>query len=471
MDLEQSMKIYMKLRAENPFSPGDIGRLLQTLHTSVRVTKRDANKHKSQKRNINVDTETIKSYLLVIAEDMKNGVVKSSFWGATHLFTAFATMEVPQEGLDLWTQLSNLNASQCYRIVWSPAVIGSIIDLMIAVDAPFADIESIYLKSKSSGDQSSSNIEQAMIGALIKENKISEALELFENVLRTYPEETYSLVRIHDRFVGDCEYIPTALKFFFDGVEGKTPYKPTTHPSTVVRLMQRIWHNNSDFDLLERVWKSYISSVPPSMGEWMFNATVNFYLRAFMEYYPQPTTEAVARLKDMIQFYIKSRVNITPIFLNTVLSAVQPWADRDIVFTIISAYQIYHLAEDAVSCRIILNSLENIDVEESYIVGRWNKLLEAQMKPSSPVPQLHQFDFLALLRACFKPERELLFTSIFESLLDQGSISDKVIEETRNAITNNPRYSSKIDFFNNLLSKHFIEFDQFGKVFRNVPFS
>lgn len=473
-DLEQSMNIYTKLRSVNPFYPGDIARLLQTLHTSVRIARRDANKYKSQKKDNSDAIEKIKEYFLIIAEDMRNGVVQASFWGVIHLYTAFATMEIPQEGLNLWSALSDSKNSKCSKLMWSPVIIGSVIDLMTAVDAPFENIKQVYETSKATGGEAS-NIEQAMIGALIKNNMIGDALQLFTTMLKVYPDETYSLVRIHDRFVGDCDDIPTALRFFYEGIQKKTPYQATTHPSTVVRLMQRIWatENEPDFDLLENVWKSYIASTSPSMGEWMFNSTVNFYLKAFMEHYPEPTPEAVSRLKEVIQFYIKTRVNISPIFLNTVLSAVKPWADRDIVFTIISAFQIYHLPEDFVSCRIILNSLENIDVEQDYIISRWNKLVDAQKnsRNNNNQPVIQQLDLLALLRACYRPERELLFTSIFEDLLNRGQLTQKVIYEMKQSLHNNPRYSSKQEYFDKLLKKNFIEFKTNGVMEKHVPFN
>lgn len=451
MDLEQSMGIYTKLRSANPFFPGDIARLLQTLHTSIRISRRDVNKYKSQKRDISNDTKKIKSYLLMIAEDMRNGVVKASPWGVIHLFTAFATMEIPQEGLDLWRQLSDPESSKCSNVMWSPIVMGSVIDLMTAVNTPFETIEKVYKASKERGE--SSNIEQAMIGALIKNDMITDSLELFSRILQVYPDDHYALVRIHDRFVGDCNDIPTALNFFYEGIENKTPYKAATHPSTVVRLMERIWYSASepDFNKLENVWKTYIANIPPNMGEWMFNSTVNFYLKAFMDHYPSPTAEAVSRLKEIIQFYIKARVNISPIFLNTVLSAIQPWADRDIVFTIINAFQIYHLPEDVVSCRIILNALENIQVEDSYIVERWNKLAEAQTKG------FHAFDFLALLRACNDPSREPVFAEIFESLLKLNQIPDATLIGVSRSLQSSQRLAAKKPFYESLLRRNFIE--------------
>lgn len=463
LDLEQSMRIYTKLRSVNPFYPGDIARLLQTLHTSVRISRRDVNKYKSQKRDISRETTQIKSYILTIAEDLQAGVVTASSWGLIHLFTAFATMEIPQEGLDLWKKLSS-PSSKCAKYMWSPVVIGSIIDLMTLVDTPFEVIETTYKTSKEKGE--SSNIEQAMIGALIKNNMITDALELFSRMLQVYPDEQYSLARIHDRFVGDCDDIPTALNFFYEGIEGKTPYKAATHPSTVVRLMERIWYTSSepDFDKLENVWKTYIANIPPSMGEWMFNSTVNSYLKAFMDKYPTPSVEAVSRLKESIQFYIKARVNISPIFLNTVLSAVQPWADRDIVFTIINAFQIYHLPEDVVSCRIILNSLENIEVEDSVIIDRWNKLAAAQTKG------FHAFDFVALFRACNTPAREPLFAQIVEPLLQQNQIPDSALVGLKDAFNSNQRLVSKKPLFDDMLRRNFIEIKSNRTVARYAPF-
>lgn len=465
MDLEQSMGIYTKLKSVNPFYPGDIARLLQTLHTSIRISRRDANKYKSQKRNISNETQKIKSFLLTIAEDMRNGVVQASSWGVVHLFTAFATMEVPREGLDLWTKLSNYDDSKCAKIMWSPNVVGSIIDLMILVDTPFSTIETVYKTAKENGE--SSNIEQAMIGALIKNNMITDALELFSSMLQVYPNEQYALARTHDRFVGDCDDTSTALNFFFEGIEGKTPYKAATHPSTVYRLMERLWSTSTepDFNKVEEVWKTYIANVPPNMGEWMFNSTVNFYLKAFMDNYPKPTAEAVSRLKDSIQFYIKARVTITPIFLNTVLSAVQPWADRDIVFTIINAFQIYHLPEDVVSCRIILNALENIEVDDTVIIDRWNKLAEAQTRG------FHTFDFVALLRACDKPHREQIFAQIFEPLLRNNQIPDQTLRSLNDTIKINVRLTSKKPLFDDLLRRNFVEIKPDGTVVHVQPFS
>lgn len=125
-----------------------------------------------------------------------------------------------------------------------------------------------------------------------------------------------------------------------------------------------------------------------------------------MQTYPTPIPEAVTRLKDIIQFYVKTRVEISPIFLNTVLSSVQPWGDQDIVFTIINAFEIFHLPQDAVSCRIILNSFENIQVSEELILDRWARLKESR-------PNIDALDLLALLRACFPQSREQLLLMFF----------------------------------------------------------
>ena len=113
-DLEQSMNIYTKLRSVNPFYPGDIARLLQTLHTSVRIARRDANKYKSQKKDNSDAIEKIKEYFLIIAEDMRNGVVQASFWGVIHLYTAFATRGF--ESLECSQRLQKLQVLQAHVV-------------------------------------------------------------------------------------------------------------------------------------------------------------------------------------------------------------------------------------------------------------------------------------------------------------------------------------------------------------------
>lgn len=462
-DLNQSMDIYVKLRAVNPFYPSDIARLLQSLHTSIRITRKQRNKKKSEHKDISQETAAIKAHILTIAGDLEKGVVSCTPWGLIHLFTSFATMEFPEEGIALWKTLSNQETSSCSREVWKPHVVGAVIDLMNATDTPFEEILSIYQQSKASGGESP-NLEQAMVGALIKNNMIDEALRLFSQVLSTYPDEQYSLSRIHDRFVGDCDDVPTALNFFYEGIENKTPYKASTHPSTVVRLIERIWNSEQEsrLDDIERVWKTYIANIPKTMGEWMFNTTVHTFLQCFMQAYPTPIPEAVTRLKDIIQFYVKTRVDISPIFLNTVLSNVQPWGDQDIVFTVINAFEIFHLPQDAVSCRIILNSFENIQVSEELILDRWNRLKAAR-------PNIDALDILALLRACYPASREQLFANVFSEALVNGEITDQAILGANKAIAVNEHLNPKQAFWQNLLSQNYIEYNN-ESLIHKTPF-
>lgn len=453
-DLDQSMSIYLKIRNENPFTTSDIARLLQGLHTHIRLTRKQRNKKKAEHKDITQETNTIKSHILTIADDLYNGVVHCTFWGFIHLFTSFATSDCPEEGIALWQKLADPEHSKCANEVWNPQVIGAIIDLMNAANTPFEQILKIYETSKANHEgEPSANLEQAMVGALIKNDKIDEAFHLFKSMLKVYPQEQYSLSRIHDRFVGDCSDIETALLFFYNGIEKKTPYKASTHPSTVVRLMERIWNNPEapfNLDAVEKVWKAYISSIPRSMGEWMFNTTVHTFLQCFMQTYPTSTPEAVNRLKEIIQFYVTTRVEISPIFLNTVLSSVQPWGDADIVFTTIEAFDIYRLPQDPVSCRIILNSFENIPVSEEMIVERWERLKKVRNSVES-------LDLLALLRACFPSSREQLFANIFSESLEKGEISDNAILGVDRAIAANERLVSKMDFWKNLLNQNYLE--------------
>lgn len=450
-DLNQSMDIYMKLRSVNPFYPSDIARLLQSLHTSIRLTRKQRNKKKAEHKDISQETAAIKNHILVIAEDLGNGIVSCSPWGLIHLFTSFATMDIPEEGIQLWKRLSDPERSRCAGDVWKPHVVGAVIDLMNAADTPFEEIISIYQESKRTGGESP-NLEQAMVGSLIKNNMIQDALKLFSDVLSAYPEEQYSLSRIHDRFVGDCADVKTALNFFYEGIENRTPYKASTHPSTVVRLMERIWNSSEEpsLDSIENVWKTYIANIPKTMGEWMFNTTVHTFLQCFMHTYPEPIPEAVNRLKDILQFYVKTRGDISPIFLNTVLSNVQPWGDQEIVFTIINAFDIYHLPQDAVSCRIILNSFENISVSEELILDRWSRLQAAR-------PSIDSLDLLALLRACYPYSREELFANIFSETLLKGEISDQAILGANKAIAVNEHLQPKQAFWSNLLNQNYIE--------------
>lgn len=471
MDLDQSMKIYMKLRNVNPFYPSDIARLLQTLHTSIRITRKQKNKKKAEHKDFSQETAAIKNHILTIAQDLGNGVVVCAPWGLIHLFTSFATMDIPEEGIDLWKQLSDPSTSQCASSVWMPHVVGAVIDLMTAANAPFDSIISIYEQSKHSGGESP-NLEQAIVGAFIKNGKTVDALNHFTKVLTTYPDEQYALGRIHDRFVGDCDDVETALKFFYDGMEGKTSYKASTHPSTVVRLMERIWTSDTEnkLDLVENVWRTYIAHIPKTMGEWMFSITVNTFLQCFMHTYPTPTPEAVVRLKDVIQFYIKARVDISPIFLNTLLSNVQPWGDAEIITTIINAFDVYNLPQDTVSCRIILNSYENISVNEQHVLNRWALLREAKQQSgnhnSSPIEAL---DILALLRACYPVSREEIFANIFSECLMRGEISDMALIGANKAIAVNDHFAPKQAFWDNLLNQNYIEIKD-DKVHHNSTF-
>lgn len=459
LDLDQSMNIYMKLRTVNPFGPSDIARLLQTLHTSIRVTRKQMNKKKSEHKDFSHETAVIKNHILTVAQDLGNGVVTCAPWGLIHLFTAFATMDIPAEGIELWKELSDSSRSRCANLVWKPHVVGAVIDLMTAANTPFDTILAIYEESKASGGESP-NLEQAIVGALIKNGKNVDALHHFSKVLVRYPEEQYALGRIHDRFVGDCTDVETALKFFYEGMEGKTPYKATTHPSTVVRLMERIWTSDSENALneVESVWRTYIAHIPKTMGEWMFSITVNTFLQCFMQTYPSPTPEAVMRLKDIIQFYIKTRVDISPIFLNTLLSNVQPWGDAEIISTIINAFEVYNLPQDTVSCRIILNSYENIPVTEEHVLDRWNRLRlakkESNAKNGSSIEAL---DILALLRACYPNSREEIFANIFSECLVRGEISDHALVGANKAIAFNDHFAPKQAFWSNLLNQNYIE--------------
>lgn len=459
------MEIYQNLRGTNTIFPGDISRLLQALHTSTRLCRRHSNKYKYLKHNIPAETAQIQTHLLEIAEDLFSGVVESKPWGFIHLFTAFGTMNDPQVGLDLWYKLSDEN-SKCSQTVRSPLVTGSIIELMNTADTPFENIKHLYKASKELGE--SYNLEQAMIGALIKHSMTTDALELFSHMIKTFTKEQYALARIHNRFVGDCEDLPTALSFFYEGIEGKTPYKANTHPSKVVSLMERIWNSESesDFNKLEKVWKAYISSLPAGTKEWMISSTVNCYFKAFVNHYPLPSAQAVEKLKDAIQYYIKTRVTISPAFLQTILSAVRPWGDREVVFTLINAFKVYNLDEGILSCRIILNSFENIEVEDRFIVERWTQLTKCLNHN-----ELHTLDIMALLRACYDPSRELLFTEIFESLLMENKISNDVLIGISRALIFNKHLNHKKPYFDDLLRRNYIEMRDSGKqVSRFHPF-
>lgn len=471
MDLDQSMSIYMKLRNVNPFYPGDIARLLQTLHTSIRITRKQKNKKKAEHKDFSQETATIKNHILTIAQDLDNGTVVCAPWGLIHLFTAFATMDIPEEGIALWRQLSDPATSQCADSVWMPHVVGAVIDLMTASNTSFDTIISIYEQSKHSGGESP-NLEQAIVGALIKNGKTIDALNHFTKVLTTYPDEQYALCRIHDRFVGDCDDVDTALKFFYEGMEEKTSYKASTHPSTVVRLMERIWTSeaNNKLNEVENVWRTYIAHIPKNMGEWMFSITVNTFLQCFMQTYPTPTPDAVMRLKDIIQFYIKARVEISPIFLNTLLSNVQPWGDAEIITTIINAFDIYNLPQDTVSCRIILNSYEKIPINEQHILNRWMYLRKAKQQSGLQSSwAIEALDILALLRACYPTSREEIFANIFSECLMRGEISDMALIGANKAIAVNDHFAPKQAFWDNLLNQNYIEIKD-DKVQHNSTF-
>lgn len=457
------MKIYENLRNSKPVFAGDISRLLQAINTSARLIRRDANKFKTQRKNNGPEIEQLSSYLLTVAEDLHSGKVEAKPWGFSHLFTAFGTLDSPQVGLDLWKHLSD-ETSECAEIAWSPVVTGSIIELLTVVDAPFDVISQIYSVSKERGE--ASNVEQAMIGAFIKFDMNADALDLFSKFIKTYPDKTYGLTRIHDKFVGDSTDLPTALNFFYEGIENKTPYKAITHPSKVASLMQKVWHSGDEpsLDSLERIWKDYISSLSPTLPEWTFSITVHRYMQAFMETYPEPTPEAVTRLKDIIRFYTEKRIKISSTFLNTILSAIQPWGDHEVVIPIIDAFKKFQLAEDTLSCRIILNSLENIDVDETYINDRWQKLVDSQKG------SLSQYDIVALLRACHLPSREPLFAEIFESLLMQNQVSNDTLIGVSQTLIFNERMNSKKPIFDSVLRSNYIEVTNDKQVVRFSPY-
>lgn len=456
------MDLYHKLRDSDPVFAGDISRLLQAINTTARLSRQNMNRLKAQYTRNNAETEELSTYLQDIAKDLRKGIVEAKPWGFNHLFTAFYTMRLYQEGLDLWKQLS-AEDSACSEIARSPIVTGSVIDLMIETDAPFQDIMDIYESSKVSSSRS--NLEQAMIGALIKHDMITDALELFSSFLQAYPDRQYALARIHDRFVGDCSDLTAALHFFYEGIEKKTTYQATLHPAKVASLMQRVWHADAEpnLDQLEKMWKEYILFLPQTTPEWTFSITVHLFMKAFIEYYPQPTLESVSRLKEVIQFYIQKRVNITPTFLNTVLSAIQSWGDKDVIFTLINAFKVNNLPEDAMSARIILNSLETIDVSDEFILERWNKLLEVQ-------PKLTQYDVVALIRACYPPHRNDILTTILEGLLIEGKISNNALIGVSQTLTFSEHFIPKKNYFDTLLRSNYIEVTRDKQVHRFSPF-
>lgn len=462
LDLKPSMDLYHKLRDGDPVFAGDISRLLQAINTTARLYRQNMNRLKSQSIRNTAEIEELSAYLQDIAEDLRKGVVEAKPWGLNHLFTAFYTMRLYQEGLDLWKQLS-AEDSACAEMVRSPIVTGSIIDLMMEADAPFPAIMGIYESSKDNG--SSSNLEQAMIGALIKHDMITDALELFSSFLQAYPDRQYALARIHDRFVGDCTDLTTALHFFYEGIEKRTTYKATLHPAKVASLIQRVWHNDSEpnLDQLEKIWKDYILFLPRTTPEWTFSITVHLFMKAFIEFYPRPTPESVSRLKDVIQYYIQTRVDITPTFLNTVLSAVQPWGDKEVIFTLIDAFKVNNLPEDAMSARIILNSLETIDVDDNFILEKWNKLLEVQ-------PRLTQYDVVALIRACYPPHRNDIFSTILEGLLIEDKIPDNALIGVSQTLTFSEHFIPKKNYFDTLLRSNYIEVTRDKQVHRFSPF-
>lgn len=451
------MSLYSKVRENRPIANGDVGRLIQTIHTTARLSRADRSKHKSDKRNLEEQKkrEKLSEHLKVIAEDLKLGTVSVQPWGLAHLLTSFGVIGEWDVGIELWKDLS-AESSQCREVARSSPVAGAVIELMVKTDTPFETIQTIYNQAKASGE--SCNCDIALVGALLKYGHNTDALDLFSQVLRTYPDQENGLSRVHDKFIGDCTDIETSLNFFYEGIRGDTPYKAISHPSKVKDLMQKLWNKERDLDHLETVWKDYIESLSPSKPEWRFITTVNFFMKAFFENYPVPTPEAIKRFQGIIQFYLDTRVEITPIFLNTVLTAVQPWGDKDVVLTLINGFKTHKLTEDEVSHRIILNSLQNIDVDPQFINDRWDKLASTRSK-------LTQFDFVALLRACSSPDRERIFSSIFESLLQENKVTDDALF----GISQTLIYGSmknKRHFFDALLRKNHITISKNGKITR-----
>lgn len=449
-DITNAMTIYDRLKLANTFAPAEIALLIQGIHNSSRVNYRAHVDVISVARNVRHQQimNQLLSYLDIVATDLKNGVVQSNAFGIMQLMTAFSSMRKTKEGLQLWQSIiaeeNKETIPQGLReMAWMPKVVGAVIDLMIGEAKPIQEIEQVYkscLEAKPSNTLivgSNINLEHSLCRAYIYYDHVTEALKHFGSMLQKFPNDDYHLSRVHETFIGDCTDLEVAKTFFDEAVERKTPYVMTCHPSAVHRLMERLWAKNQNLDEVFEIWQKYIAFVPVGSKERLFNILTYSLLDCFFVKYPKVNTEAYEFLKKIISTYSDLRGQMSPLFLNTLLTNVSNWKDANVTLGIVDVFKTYNLPDRVDTIRVVLNAfqdLESLEITDELIESYWLRrlaLIPVGSSHSSPsyrneVSEMQIFDFAALAKACSIAERHNLFKKIWYQFMesDKGGFED-----------------------------------------------
>ncbi|ANB13086.1 hypothetical protein AWJ20_1365 [Sugiyamaella lignohabitans] len=449
VDTQAAMNIYTKLK-ETPgvLAKSDIGALIQGLHTSARVSVKSMSRVISAKRKeaIMQQSDILANYLEIVGNDLLSGRVVTNEFGFMQFFTAYATLNRPNRGLELYERFCKaaesvveaesdgtvakqeaVNTDMADLIKNSGKVTGAVFHLLISAGAPFERIENLYEETREHGI-GDLNIEHNMIRAFILYDRVTEALKLYSNVLKVYLEDEradYYFGRIHEFFVGDCSDVNVATNFYYEAVENKVPYSVECHPSAVHRLMELAWREHKDLDELINIWAAYLSSVrtyrEPNYNVLSYSLFVHFF-----EAHPVVTNEAYEKLKQIISSYNERQGRMSAIFLNSLLAvAGGKWRDSEVILGIVDSFDMYGLPKKVDSLRIILNSLRGVETEPEIIRSFWNERLA--LVEENP---LEKYDFWALGKACNRtPERIALFVEVWSQYIQENQPTDASLQE------------------------------------------
>lgn len=378
-------------------------------------------------------------YLTVITNYILSGSVSSSPFGYMQLFTCYLVMGEPEKGIQVWLELTTSTkvSDEAKKAAKDPKTVGSVMELNLALGRTIEEIEAVYNSSREAGF-SHANLEHALARAYILYGHVPEALQLFANMVKTYPKEYYYLTRVHETFVGDCADVDVARSFFEEAVGRQTPYPINLHPSAILRMMQRHWQRDHNYDDQLEIWSKYMRSLHPGMKESRYNVVTYNLITTFVETYPEATPEGLDKLKEFIATYSKHHNRISRIFLNTLLSRVAPaWKDTNVILGTISMYEKYGTLNSQDSLRVILNSLAFAEVENSVIEKFWARRMSLEGNP------IEVYDLSALARACSVESRHDLFAKLVKDAIDNAKFARNV------------KKSSLLEYYNSIAELKF----------------
>uniref|UniRef100_A0A060T1S8 ARAD1C23342p n=1 Tax=Blastobotrys adeninivorans TaxID=409370 RepID=A0A060T1S8_BLAAD len=421
--IDKAMKIYKGLADKGLVTAKETATLVRTIHVVFDNQKRQFQviSFERSKKTKYIASKLLE-HLTVITNYLLAGSVITTAFGLMQLFTCYMIMGQPERGIEVWHELiaSAQVSDETKKLAKDPKVVGAVVELNLALGRTIDEIEAVYNSSREAGF-SHANLEHSLARAYILYGHVPEALQLFANMVKTYPKEYYHLVRVHETFVGDCADVDVARSFFEEAVANQTPYSIQLHPSAILRLMQRQWQRDHSYDDQLEIWSKYMASLRPGMKESRYNVVTYNLITVLVEAYPEPTPEALDKLKELISTYSKHHERISRIFLNTLLSRVAPaWKDTNVILGTISMYEQYGVLNASDSLRVILNSLAFAEVDNSVIDKFWSQRISLENE------RVEVYDFSALARACSFEGRHDLFAKLVKDAVDNARFSRSV---------------------------------------------